>query len=396
MGIQVAMEQAPNEPRHLGRRPVLDGVRGIAIVLVMLSHTGILPNGYVGVDLFFALSGFLITSILYEEWDRSGTISLRKFYGRRARRLLPALGVLLLVALIVDVACYPMTGWSLGKKALLSSVFVNNWVAAAGHANELGSLNPTWSLGQEEQFYLVWPLLLIVLLRLRVRPVLVALLLFEAILLLYHNAPKTGLAHAYQVYYSPEARSAELLAGCLGAVVWRHRLLRVPVRLMRLLPASVRELSGRKHIWRALLAVVLIYLFKQLLFSQTLLLDQVYTRACLLAVPLIVLLIGAPKSLVARLIGCAPLRYLGKISYALYLFHLLIRNVVYHYLPNASLDLTAAVTFAASLTLAALSWRLIEAPMLARGRRGRRDRSPVRRRFATFPSIGYQAKPPLA
>src|ERR1700729_282784 len=107
MGSQVAMEEKP-APRHLGRRPVLDGVRGIAILLVMLSHTGILPNGYVGVDLFFALSGFLITSILYEEWERSGTISLPRFYERRARRLLPALGVLLVVALIVDLACYPM------------------------------------------------------------------------------------------------------------------------------------------------------------------------------------------------------------------------------------------------------------------------------------------------
>jgi peptidoglycan/LPS O-acetylase OafA/YrhL len=168
--------------------------------------------------------------------------------------------------------------------------------------------------------------------------------------------------------------------------------------LMRILPAGARELAGRKEIWRALLAVVLIYLFKQLLFSQTLLLDQVYTRACLLAVPLLVLLIGTPKSLIARLIGCAPLRYLGKISYALYLFHLLIRNVVYHYLPHGSLDLTAAVTFAASLTLAALSWHLVESPVLARGRRDR-DRggsSAIRRRFATFPSIGYQAKPPLA
>ena len=171
-------------------------MRGIAILLVMLSHTGVLPNGYVGVDLFFALSGFLITTLLYEEWERVGKISLRRFYERRARRLLPALGLLFVVASIVDVACYPMTGWPFGRKALLSTAFVNNWMAASGHASELGALNPTWSLAQEEQFYLVWPLLLIVLLRFRVKPILVAALLLEAILLLYHNAPKSGLAHA--------------------------------------------------------------------------------------------------------------------------------------------------------------------------------------------------------
>src|ERR1700744_1319562 len=129
-----------------------------------------------------------------------------------------------------------MTGWSLGKKALLSSVFVNNWVAAAGHAQELGSLNPTWSLAQEEQFYLIWPILLIVLLQFRVRPQIVARILLEAALLLYHNAPKSGLNRAYQVYYSPDARFAELLFGCFGAVVWRHRLLQVPLRVMRALP----------------------------------------------------------------------------------------------------------------------------------------------------------------
>ena len=287
------------EPRRLGRRPVLDGLRGIAILLVMLSHTGVLPNGYVGVDMFFALSGFLITTLLYEEWERAGTISLRRFYERRARRLLPGLGVLFVVALIVDLICFPMTGWSLAKKVLLSSAFVSNWVAASGHASGLGALNPTWSLAMEEQFYLAWPLLLIVLLRFRVKPVIVAALLFEAVLLLYHNAPKSGLAHQYAVYYSPTARFAELLSGCLAAVIWRHRLIRVPSAMKRLLPARAQQLAERRHIWRALGAVALIYLFERLLPDHTLLLSQVYTRACLLAVPLIVMLIGSPNSMPA-------------------------------------------------------------------------------------------------
>ena len=189
LGSDAAMETKGESPRRLGRRPVLDGLRGIAILLVMLTHTGVLPNGYVGVDLFFALSGFLITTLLYEEWDRDGCISLRRFYGRRARRLLPALALLIAVALIVDMLCYPMTGWPFAEKALTSLLFVNNWLAATGHAGDLGSLNPTWSLAQEEQFYLVWPLALLLLLRLRARPQLVAALLLIAIGLLVAAAP---------------------------------------------------------------------------------------------------------------------------------------------------------------------------------------------------------------
>jgi peptidoglycan/LPS O-acetylase OafA/YrhL len=372
MGSQVAMDETQRPAaRRLGHRPVLDGLRGIAILLVMLTHTSVLPNGYVGVDLFFALSGFLITTLLYEEWDRHGKISLKRFYGRRARRLLPALGILLLIALIVDSACYPMTGWPLAKKAVLSLLFVNNWIAATGHANDLGSLNPTWSLAQEEQFYLVWPLILVMLLRTRARPQIVAALLLAMIVALIVVAPRSGSAQIYAVYYSPLARASELLFGCFGAVVWRHRLLRMPTALTRRLPASVRELAGRKRLWRTLIACVLAYMFVRLLFDYALVTEQVYLRACLLAVPLILNLIGAPASLLARAVACAPLRYLGRISYALYLFHLLTRNVVYHYMPNGSIDLNALLTIAISVALASASWTLIESRVLARGRRPR-------------------------
>src|SRR5579875_1756575 len=199
------MKSGSECPRRLGRRPVLDGLRGVAILLVMLTHTSVLPNGYVGVDLFFALSGLLITTLLYEEWDRCGRISLRRFYGRRARRLLPALGLLIVVALIVDMVCYPMTGWPFAKKALTSLLFVNNWIAATGHASDLGSLNPTWSLAQEEQFYLVWPLVLVLLLRCRARPRLVAAMLLVAIGLLIAAAPTGAGGQGYSIYYSPAA-----------------------------------------------------------------------------------------------------------------------------------------------------------------------------------------------
>lgn len=349
-------------------------------MLVMLTHTDVLANGYVGVDLFFALSGFLITTLLYEEWDRSGGISLKRFYGRRARRLLPALGLLIAIALVVDITCYSMTGWPFAWKALSSVLFVNNWLAATGHANDLGSLNPTWSLAQEEQFYFVWPLVLLVLLRHRVRPQLVAVVLLVAIGLLMAAAP-AGAGNGYSVYYSPAARAAELLFGCLGAVIWRHRLLRVPQRLKRKLPVELAAALGQRRIWRGACAFVLAYLFVLLLFNHQLSTEQVYLGACLLAVPLIVNLVGTPGSVLARAIACPPLRFLGRISYALYLFHLLTRNVVYHYMPHASLYLNALLTIVISVALAAASWKIVEARVLARGRRRAHTPAPARRPY---------------
>ncbi|HEX3617598.1 MAG TPA: acyltransferase [Solirubrobacteraceae bacterium] len=362
------MDTRLDEPRRLGHRPVLDGLRGIAILLVMLTHTNVLPNGYVGVDLFFALSGFLITTLLYEEWYRTGGISLRRFYGRRARRLLPALGLMIVIALMIDVVCYPMTGWPFGWKALTSALFVNNWLAATGHAKALGSLNPTWSLAQEEQFYLVWPLVLIMLLRHRARPHLVAGVLLVAIALLMAAAPTGDKGQGYSVYYSPAARAAELLFGCLGAVIWRHRMLGIPQALKHRLPVDIVATLTRRRLWRALFAVVLAYLFAMLLFDYQLSTEEVYLSACLLAVPLIVNLVGTPDSPLARVIACPPLRFLGRVSYALYLFHLLTRNVVYHYMPNGNLYVNALLTISISIALAAASWKIVESRVLARGR----------------------------
>jgi peptidoglycan/LPS O-acetylase OafA/YrhL len=362
------MRQRRESPRRLGHRPVLDGLRGIAILLVMLTHTGVLPNGYVGVDLFFALSGFLITTLLYEEWDGSGRIRLRRFYGRRARRLLPALGLLIVLALVVNMTCYQMTGWPFAWKALTSALFVNNWLAATGHAGDLGSLNPTWSLAQEEQFYLVWPLVLLILLRRRARPQVVAGFLILGITLLLSAAPG-GDGQGYSVYYSPAARAAELLFGCLGAVIWRHRLLGIPAWLKIRLPVELVAVLLRRRLWRGLAACVLVYLFVNLLFDYRLTTEQVYLGACLLAVPLILALIGAPRSLLSRAIASPPLCLLGRISYGLYLVHLLVRNVVYHYLPGSWVDVNAILSIALSVALAAASWRLIESRVLAAGRR---------------------------
>ena len=222
---------ARRAPRRLGRRPVLDGLRGIAVLLVISAHTGLVKNGYMGVDVFFVLSGFLITTLLFEEWERLGRISLRAFYVRRARRLLPAVGLLAIFAALVNLFAYRLTGWGLGLKLASTFGFANNWVAGLqlDHGQALGAINPTWSLAQEEQFYLLWPVALILALKLRAKPVQMLAIVAAAIAALLLCEPVIA-AHltGYDSYYSPIDRAAELLLGCAGSIVWRHRMVRLP------------------------------------------------------------------------------------------------------------------------------------------------------------------------
>src|SRR6267143_6402385 len=133
----------------LGYRPALDGVRAVAILAVLARHSGLLPAGYLGVDIFFALSGFLITSLLVAEYAAPGTIALRLFYARRALRLLPALLGLLIVGTIVHLATLPPEWGPLAlQQAAVVLFYVANWAWAIGLP--LGLYSHAWSLAIEE------------------------------------------------------------------------------------------------------------------------------------------------------------------------------------------------------------------------------------------------------
>src|SRR5580698_3348335 len=174
MGPMQDDESAVSHTR-LSYLPALDGVRACAVVAVMMFHGGIphMDGGFMGVDAFFVLSGFLITSLLLGEWRQSLTIRLGAFWARRARRLLPALFLMLLfVAFFASVIVPKGTYAALRLDALSTLLYVSNWhfiLVGSNYFNETQSASPlihTWSLAVEEQFYLVWPLVVLGVLRL--------------------------------------------------------------------------------------------------------------------------------------------------------------------------------------------------------------------------------------
>jgi len=223
----------PVAPASLSYLPQLDGLRGLAVVLVVLYHTGYLtagwgsrpfPGGFIGVDLFFALSGFLITSLLLGQLERRGRIDFREFWIRRVRRLVPALvfavvGVAALVALLND----NVDAETLRNSAIGSVLFVSNWQQAAGWQFQF-ELSHTWSLAVEMQFYLVWPLVLIVMAALRVpRKVFAGAVLAAVVAVGVHRARMwTGQADFLPLYIRTDTRADVILLGCLGgmAVSW--------------------------------------------------------------------------------------------------------------------------------------------------------------------------------
>ncbi|WP_218000451.1 acyltransferase family protein, partial [Micrococcus lylae] len=152
-------------------RADIQGIRALAVLSVLLFHAGLpwLPGGYVGVDVFFVISGFLITGLLIKEISRTGGVCLTDFYVRRVRRILPAALVVIALTLAAGWALLPLSRWeSLGWTGLWAALSVSNWSLAADSTDYFNAdaapspLQHYWSLGVEEQYYLVWPLLLVV------------------------------------------------------------------------------------------------------------------------------------------------------------------------------------------------------------------------------------------
>ncbi|KRF27085.1 acyltransferase [Phycicoccus sp. Soil802] len=315
----------------LGYRPALDGLRGVAVLLVLAQHAG-LPyfsqGGTVGVTLFFVLSGFLITSILRAEHEATGRIDLRGFYLRRARRLLPALALLL-----IGVSAYLLVSHQSLLDVVLAAGYASNIAGAAGH--NLGNLVHTWTLSLEEQFYLLWPLLLPVVARRR-RPA-VILAAVAALVVAWRVLLSSSGTPVERIYFGPDTRADAIVLGCALAFA----LASIPVGRLRLAAAG-----------SAVLVAGLCAARPESSLSWLL---------PLVTVASVVLVAYAARS-TSRLLTWRPLVATGRISYGLYLWSFPVALSV------ASRDLplwvSATTITAVSVALALASWFVVETPFL--------------------------------
>ncbi len=337
----------------LGFRPDIEGLRGIAVLLVVLFHAGLpIPGGFIGVDVFFVISGFLITGLLLREHERSGRVSLSNFYARRIRRLLPAAAVVLLVTLGAAFAFVgPLDRPSVMTDGAAAALSVANIRFALAEGNYFAAISQPsaflhfWSLSVEEQFYLVWPALLLLLARGRRRwvgAVLVVVLAgsFAANLFL----TDTALSWAF---YSLPTRAWQLALGGLLAVAGT-----LPGRLPRVVAALV-ALAG----WVALAGLVAAAM---LIGDRT---PYPGTAALAPAVAAAVLIASGTVPWGAGLIlSSTPIRFLGRISYSLYLWHWPILVLV-PVAVGTSLPVEARSVLAlAAVVVAWASWRWVEEP----------------------------------
>jgi peptidoglycan/LPS O-acetylase OafA/YrhL len=378
-------------------------MRAVAVAAVLLFHAGIswAGGGALGVDIFYVLSGFLITGLLVAEHARAGRIGLGAFYLRRARRLLPALVlVLLFVGIVWGLVLKPRLPTLRGD--VLSTLFyVANWRFAFSGQGYFASFNTpspllhTWSLAVEEQFYLLWPLVVILLLRgahsghggrggRRVSRWALAL-----VAIAFVNTLLESLAGVWtdRLYYGTDTRAIELLLGAaLGAwFVGRDRTGTLSTRTsISLQVAGVAAAAGTLWMFHAVNGQ------SAFLYRGGFLLIAVLMVVAVASVALV------PSGVLARVLGAQPLRYLGQISYGIYLWHWPLFLLLNHERTGLGTGGLLAVRLAVTLAVSVASYHLIELPV-----RHRRFRMPHPRlvapiSLAVLAAVLVAATPPPA
>jgi peptidoglycan/LPS O-acetylase OafA/YrhL len=343
-----------NQKISIPFRPDIEGLRALAVGLVIASHAELpfLRGGFVGVDIFFVLSGYLITSLLTQEISSSSTVNFARFYARRARRLLPAAMTMVLVICGAEaIIMNPLAQFEILKAALATVVYSSNLYFAhlqLQYFDPRSANNPllhTWSLAVEEQFYLIWPVLLLLVARtikgVRGRSIALAIVSLASLMLyVWLNATNSTLA-----FFETPARVWEFGAG--GLLVYIPK----------------RWLEGRRRLWSWLGGIGLITLIAgaELIRSS---MSPGYVAVIPVLGTLLLLSAGvaAPESPVTRLLCTRPAQAIGRLSYSLYLWHWPVLVIGKQLIPDNSVPIRLGWIAVAGI-MAAVTYSVVENPI---------------------------------